>query len=291
MCRKINNLRSDSRKWQFKLFLLQIFGEKYIKGNLCASFFRKHNFVSGDKSGKNSGTFNFKKFRIAQDLCAMKVGTDGVLLGAWADIQEASTALDIGTGTGLIAIMLTQRNPELTVHAVEIDINASAQAVENMRESPFSERLTVFSSSIQDFAAASNNKYDLIVSNPPFFSGSLLSENERKNKARHTTDLTHNDLLDAVQKLMTRDGKFCLILPAPEGDKFIQSGQKFGLNCSKCIQVRSKAEKSVERLLLQFEFTEKADSERKTLIILEGKGRHDYTKEYTELVKDFYTII
>jgi tRNA1Val (adenine37-N6)-methyltransferase len=242
---------------------------------------------------KSTGqSFSFKHFRIDQDQCTMKVGTDGVLLGAWADVTDAKTLLDIGTGTGLIAIMLAQRtqNTEgVKVHAVEIDATAANQAKENMDMSPFSERLGSVNDSIQSFAKSVSHHYDLIVSNPPFFSGGTFSSNQDKTNVRHTVKLSHGDLLQATRLLLAKDGKFCVILPLIEGLRFIDIAKTYGFYCTKKTEVFTLAGKAVERFLLQFELTEK-ETITETLTMLNSQKRNDYTEAYKELTKDFYTI-
>jgi tRNA1Val (adenine37-N6)-methyltransferase len=242
------------------------------------------------KTESSSKPFHFKLFSIEQDHCAMKVGTDGVLLGAWADVQYAKTVLDIGTGTGVIAIMLAQRNSKAIVHGVEVDEMACHQAKENMDASPFSERLNAFALDIQTYAKITDRKYDLIVSNPPFFTGGTLSATQDKTNVRHTVKLPHGDLLLAVKQLITDKGRFCVVLPLIEGLRFKELAERSGLFCTKITEIRPKIEKAVERLLLQFENHENLVV-KNTLVIHANVGRHDFTPEYINLVKDFYTIL
>lgn len=237
-----------------------------------------------------SKPFQFKQFSISQDRCAMKVGTDGVLLGAWADVRDSKMILDIGTGTGVIAIMLAQRNEKAKVHGVEIEEQAYQQAQENMENSAFSERLTSFHIDIQTYMRVTDRKYDLIVSNPPFFTGGTLSATQDKMNVRHTVKLPHGDLLLAVKHLLNPKGKFCVILPLIEGLRFKELAERAGLFCTKMTEVRPKAEKAVERLLLQFE--NQGNMMLQNQLIIQAKdGRHDFTEEYTALVKDFYIIL
>jgi tRNA1Val (adenine37-N6)-methyltransferase len=242
---------------------------------------------------KSTGqSFTFKHFRIDQDQCTMKVGTDGVLLGAWADVSNTKMLLDIGTGTGVIAIMLAQRtlNTEgVKVHAVEIDPFAAFQAKENMEKCPFSERLGSVNDSIQSFAKSVSLQYDLIVSNPPFFTGGTFSSNQDKTNVRHTVKLPHGDLLQATRSLLAKDGKFCVILPLIEGLRFIDIAKTYGFYCTKKTEVFTLTDKAVERLLLQFESKNK-EMETDVLIMLNSQKRNDYTEAYKELTKDFYTI-
>ena len=230
--------------------------------------------------------FQFKQFAVEQDQCAMKVGTDGVLLGAWTDVSNARRILDIGTGTGVIAIMLAQRTAQAIVHGVEIDERACQQASQNMSISPFAERLKCIHESIQDYSKLTEESYDLIVSNPPFFSGGTFSKNESRLNVRHTIKLPNGDLLSAARRLLTKDGKFCVILPFIEGLRFQELASRYHLYCTKITEVLPKADKSVERLLLQFEKKEK-DIISDQLIIQSG-GRHEYTEAYMNLTKDFY---
>jgi tRNA1Val (adenine37-N6)-methyltransferase len=242
---------------------------------------------------KSTGkTFTFKQFSIEQDLCTMKVGTDGVLLGAWADVSNTKLLLDIGAGTGVIAIMLAQRtmNTEgVKIHAVEIDPMASMQAKENMENSPFAARLGGVNDSIQSFAKAVELKYDLIVSNPPFFTGGTFSSNQDKTNVRHTVKLPHGDLLQATRSLLAKEGKFCVILPLLEGLRFIDIARTYGFYCTKKTEVYTLSDKAVERLLLQFELTDKELIIDK-LIMLNSQERNDYTDAYKALTNDFYTI-
>lgn len=230
--------------------------------------------------------FVFKQFQIAQDRCTMKVGTDGVLLGAWADVAGVKNALDIGTGSGVIAIMLGQRAPEAQIHAVEIDEEAYTQAQENMQNAPWADRLQAFSISIQDYAYTCKENYDLIVSNPPFFTGGTFSNNQDRNSVRHTIKLPHGDLLSAVRTLLSDSGRFCVILPFIEGLRLQELARNYNLYCNKITEVKPKADKSVERLLLQFEKIEKPL--QKDSLIIQSELRNEWTAAYIALTGDFY---
>ena len=172
------------------------------------------------KEKASNTIFNFKQFSIEQDQCPMKVGTDGVLLGAWVDTSNTENILDIGTGTGLIAIMLAQRTQTAQIDAVEIDNHACSQAQANMEASPWNDRLKSIESSIQDFAKLSQTEYDLIVSNPPFFTGGTLSAQNDRNNVRHTVKLPNGELLSSARRLLKKDGRFCVVLPLIEGLRF-----------------------------------------------------------------------
>lgn len=220
----------------------------------------------------------------------MKVGTDGVLLGAWSDTTAVGSILDVGTGTGLIAIMLAQRAPEAVIHAVEIDEIACGQAVENMQNSPWATRLTCFNTAIQDFAKQHGHEYDLIVSNPPFFSGGTFSSSQDKTSVRHTVKLPHGDLLSAVRSLLSQNGRFCAILPQMEGLRFREMAGNYGIYCSKMVEVLPKVGKPVERLLLQFERSIKP-IEKSQLVISEGDGPNEWTPDYRALTGEYYLKI
>ncbi|MFK7934858.1 MAG: tRNA1(Val) (adenine(37)-N6)-methyltransferase [Saprospiraceae bacterium] len=230
--------------------------------------------------------FQFKQFSIEQDQCSMKVGTDGVLLGAWADVDNAKSALDIGTGTGVISIMLAQRNTEVQVDAVEIDQVACEQAQTNFANSPFADRLSAKTISIQDYIRESATTYDLIVSNPPFFSGGTFSQSQERNQVRHTVKMPHNALLQAARRLLNKNGKFCVVLPLIEGLRFQELAEQVGLFTTKITEVKPKAEKSVERLLLQMEWQEK--TLQKNQLVIQKDARNDWTEEYIQLTGDFY---
>lgn len=231
-------------------------------------------------------SFQFKQFNIRQDKCSMKVGTDGVLLGAWANVKGAQRVLDIGAGTGLIAIMLGQRNPEARIHAVEIDSAAYTQAYENMQNAPWADRLEVYHTSIQDFSERATGTYDLIVSNPPFFSGGTFSFNQDRNSVRHTVKLPHGDMLRSVQKLLSPGGKFSVILPFVEGLRFQELATAYHLYCTRLTEVMPKAHKPVERLLMQFELDQK--SLKKDQLLIQHEAHNSWTEAYKQLTRDFY---
>ena len=230
--------------------------------------------------------FHFKQFTIAQDQCTMKIGTDGVLLGAWADILEAKRILDIGTGTGVIAIMLAQRTQNAQIFAVEIDEAACSQASENMAASPWSDRLHAINVPIQEYEKSANQDFDLIVSNPPFFSGGTFSNHENRNNVRHTIKMPHGDLLGAVRTLLAPHGRFCLVLPLIEGMRFRELARSYNLYCTKMTEVIPKVDKQVERLLLQFERREIAM--KKDQLVIQEQKRNEWTPDYIALTKAFY---
>jgi len=230
--------------------------------------------------------FQFKQFTIQQDRCTMKVGTDGVLLGAWADVSGVQTVLDVGTGSGVIALMLAQRTEQAVIHAVEIDAEASAQAVENMQNTVWANRLQVFPIAIQDFVREAENRYDLIVSNPPFFTGGTFSHSQERNSVRHTVKLPHGDLLAAARSLLSKQGRFCVILPYMEGLRFQELARDYNLHCTNMTEVHPNANKPVERLLLQFERHERPPVQSQ--LVIQAEGRNEWTEQYVALTRDFY---
>lgn len=230
--------------------------------------------------------FQFKKFLVHQEKNPMKVGTDGILLGAWVDCSGATRALDVGTGTGLIALMLAQKSADLQVDGVEINEVAHLEALDNVRESSFDTRIKIYNSSIQDFASDTKEKYDLIVSNPPFFTGGTMSNNMDKQLIRHTVKLSHADLLRSVSSLITAEGRFAVIVPYLEGLRFIEIAETYNLHLSKKTLVRSGEGTKIVRLLLCFTKSKVKEAEETDFYLYdEDKNR---STDFRELTKDFY---
>ena len=228
------------------------------------------------------GGFRFKQFAVEQDDVAMKVGTDGVLLGAWAACEGAKRILDIGTGTGVIALMLAQRNAEAQVKAVEIDETATRRARSNFDKSPWSKRLDVECCAVQAFSP--NEKFDLIISNPPYFVDSLLPPDAKRSTARHTHDLSFEELDRAVCRLLADEGRFALILPTTEFEKYLSITQ---LQLVRRCDVYPKVGADVKRVMAEFALHAKNGVTHETITIEQDK-RGDYTDEYRTLTKDFY---
>ena len=239
-------------------------------------------------------TFRFKQFKIEQDKCAMKIGTDGVLLGAWADVAQASSILDIGTGTGILALMAAQRHSTALIHAVELETDAYQQAKDNVAESPWKERIKVIHRSIQEYAKQPLiDRYDAIISNPPFFeveANTAIQDSARRH-ARNTSALTFSDLLDCVQLLLAAEGIFSLVLPLQEGLYFIKLAKEKGFFLKRKVEVIPRMGKAANRLLI--ELVKYATKETRTTLIIrnEGKEYHDYTEGYVLLLKDFYLYL
>jgi tRNA1Val (adenine37-N6)-methyltransferase len=229
--------------------------------------------------------FRFKQFTINQSDCAMKVGTDGVLLGSWCEIENATSVIDVGCGTGLIALMIAQRNSNAKIDAVEIDKAAAIQASENVKISPWSERITLFCEPIQQFAEQCLQKYDLIVSNPPYFVNSLKSPHPLRTTARHTDSLPLEDLIAVVEKLLHKEGRFAVILPPEQAEITVAIALQNDLHLIRQTTVFTTPTSPVRRCLMEFSKTKHA-SENSTLII-EYSSNH-FTEEYRALTKDFY---
>lgn len=224
--------------------------------------------------------FRFKQFAVEQDDVAMKVGTDGVLLGAWANCAGAKRVLDIGTGTGVIALMVAQRIEAQSVVGIDIDDSAAACAAQNFACSPWSATLKSVQSSAQEFE---DEKFDLILSNPPYFVDSLLCPDSKRTTARHTTELTFEQLDNAVCRLLDSRGRFAMILPVEQMESYI-SMTKLHLvrRCDVCPVVGG----AVKRVMAEFAF-EPSEVVAESIAIENGR-RGDYCEQYVALTKDFY---
>lgn len=234
-----------------------------------------------------SPPFHFKKFSIEQDGAAHRVGTDGVLLGAWADVENCADILDIGTGTGLVALMLARRNEKARITAVEIHPESAVLAQRNFAASPWADRLQLAEVSIQDFARQADFQFDLIVSNPPFFSETVVSPDASRRLGRHTASLPPGDLLAAAKKLLTENGRFCVILPVPEGKHLCEVAVPNGLYCTEEVEIYARPGKPAERLLLRFEKNPYRFERKKLSVYAAEKGTH-YSADFRKLTADFY---
>ncbi len=231
-------------------------------------------------------TFKFKEFTVRQDKCAMKVGTDGVLLGAWVKIpEETASVLDIGTGTGLIALQLAQRSAAEIIDALEIETDAFEQAVENFENSLWSDRLYCYHASIQEFKNEIDDKYDLIVSNPPYFKGSLKENQTSRSLARHNVLLNFDELLQATDSLLSPEGSCAFVIPFLDEKKFIERAFYHSLFPNYITRVRGHDKSPFKRSLLQL--SRKASHTKIDALTLETE-RHVYTDAYKALVRDFY---
>ena len=236
--------------------------------------------------------FQFKKFKVHQDRCAMKVGTDGVLLGAWSSIEhEPKSILDIGAGTGVIALQLAQRSSASTIDAIEIDDQAHEQCTHNFENSDWADRLFCYHASVQEFASEMEHKYDLIVSNPPFFKAPKSIDAQTQNTsqeravARFTDTLPFKHLVVCAAHLLSQNGVFCTILPHKEADSFIEIAAQNKLFISKICTIRGIKTSKIKRCMLAFSLHQ---SKPKTQELIIEVSRHNYTQDYKNLVRDFY---
>ena len=230
--------------------------------------------------------FSFKQFSVFQDRCAMKVGTDGVLLGAWCPIDNNPfSILDIGAGTGILSLILAQRSNASQIDAIEIDEDAYEQCVENFESSPWGDRLFCFHAGLDEFMEEPEDEYDLIISNPPFYTEDYKTENEQRDLARFSDALPFEDLVEAAHLLLSENGIFAVIIPFKEEEKFIALAKDFELHPFKITRVKGTPTTEIKRSLLAFSKTQK-----QTLVdeLIIETARHQYTEEYIDLTKDFY---
>lgn len=229
-----------------------------------------------------SQNFTFRQFAVHQDRCAMKVGTDGVLLGAWANVK--GDILDIGTGTGLIALMTAQRSPSSKVTAIEIDRDAAVQATENVASSPFADRISVVLSSIQDYRPAMT--FHTIVSNPPFFESSLKNPDPSRATARHTDTLSYRELFQAVARLLADEGEFSAVIPSDCLSPFIAEAYLSGLRPTRQTAVRTTPRKQPKRYLVAFSRQATVSMERSEQCLQNTDGSR--SEWYDKLTSEFY---
>ena len=229
--------------------------------------------------------FRFKQFTIYHDKCAMKVGTDGVLLGAWVNPEKDHSILDIGTGSGLISLMLAQRT-SAEIDAIDIDKDAYLQAQENISKAPFENLFQIYHSSLKSFVTQTKKKYDLIVSNPPYFIDSLKTPDEQRNLARHTDELSLYDLIIDSKKLLNSNGRIALILPFDQQSllqKIIEENGLFIYRQTNVIPIQGGVPK---RILIELSGHEISEPQIESLTI--EINRHQYTPEFCTLTKDYY---
>lgn len=216
----------------------------------------------------------------------MKIGTDGVLLGAWTSLKnKPNSILDIGTGTGILALQLAQLSNAEIIDAIELDPNAFEQAVENFENSNWGDRLFCYHASVQEFVQEIDNKYNLILSNPPFYNDNFESKNQARNIARFTSSLSFNNLLISVSELLDNNGFFSTIIPFKEELGFIELASRVDLFPSRICRVKGSPNSNIKRSLLEFSFRESVIEFSELTIEIE---RHQYTDDYIKLVQDFY---
>jgi len=230
--------------------------------------------------------FKFKQFAIEQDQCAMKVGTDGVLLGAWATLDHHPfSILDIGAGTGLIALMSAQRSNAELIDALEIDENAYEQCVTNFENSPWGDRLFCYHASLEEFADEIDDKYDLIISNPPFYSEDYKSNNSQRDLARFADAMPFDHLVVSASKLLDKNGKLAVIIPFKEEHQFIKLASNAMLFPNRILHIKGNPDSQIKRSLIELSFGESTiETEELTI----ETGRHEYTPDYINLTKEFY---
>jgi len=230
--------------------------------------------------------FRFRQFEVFHDQCAMKVGTDAVLLGAWANVSGANAILDIGTGSGVVALMTAQRNQKALIDAVEIDEKSWLQCEENFKNSPWPERLTAFHSDIKNFQT--KIKYNVVISNPPFFSDSLLSGDEVKDKARHSVSLTLKELAEVSAALLNENGRMCFILPADQETEIKNLAAVYGFYAERICSLRYNPDKPVKRVLI--EFVRDAGKAVEQILCIRN-SKNEFTAEFAALTENFYPCL
>jgi len=231
-------------------------------------------------------TFNFKQFHVNQDRCAMKIGTDGVLLGAWTPlINNPYNVLDIGAGTGILSLMLAQRSNAEQIDAIEIDEDAYEQCVENFEASPWGDKLFCFHAGLDEFVDEPEDEYDLIISNPPFYTDDYKSDNTSRDLARFEDALPFEELIEAAALLLSDNGIFSVIIPFKEEKRFVSLCKELDLFPLKITRVKGTPTSEIKRSLLAFCRIEQTPLIDELVIEI---SRHNYTPEYIELTKDFY---
>jgi len=217
----------------------------------------------------------------------MKVGTDSVILGSWVRIGEARTALDIGTGTGLLALMLAQRSYLLQVDALEIDAQAASQAAKNVKESAFSDRVNVIRGDFRDFSIQTDKRYDLIISNPPYFQRSIAPSDLPRMVARHAQKLGAAEILEKSGELLRPEGQLCMVMPFEQVEVVVSGALASGLYPARLLEIHATQGSGPKRSCVLFSLQKPVHPVTERLVIEEG-GRHRYSDEYVQLTKDFY---
>ena len=237
--------------------------------------------------------FKFKEFSVSQDKCAMKIGTDSVLLGAWTSLKNNPfSVLDIGAGTGVLSLMIAQRSRAQNIEAIEIDADAFEQCSENFENSSWSDRLFCYHASLLEFVedlsaeeAGVEDKFDLIICNPPFYSEDYKTDNEARDLARFNDAMPFEHLIFAVINLLSEDGVFSVVIPYKEETNFVDLASKSGLFPKRILRVKGNPDTEIKRSLLEFSFKDSKIESSKLII---ETGRHQYTEDYINLTKDFY---
>lgn len=239
--------------------------------------------------------FHFKQFTIQQQKSAMKVGTDSILLGSWVQLNKVDSVLDIGAGTGILALLIAQRSDAKTIDAVEIDDATYEEAVTNFENSPWGDRLFCYHSSIQGFTKQIDDespptdlgRYDLIIANPPYFDASLKSKKTKRNIARQSLELNHSTLLKNTRSLLNKTGSCAFIIPYKNEDLFIKTANEHNLFVNRITRTKDTQNADNKRSLLQFSF-QKSQVEISEFIL--KNEDHSYSDAFSQLTRDFYTI-
>ena len=239
--------------------------------------------------------FQFKQVTIQQDRCAMKVTTDGCLFGAWIAEKvgnresEVRNCLDIGTGTGLLSLMLMQKNPSCQIDAIEIDANAAAQATDNLKASPWADKINIHQVDVKEYQSKEN--YDLIISNPPFYENELKSGNTSKNIAHHSSGLLLKDLLTIIKNKLSPDGAFCLLLPYKRNEEMRSLLADQGLAITQITFVRQSTNHDFFRIMLMGKIEDESISETVIEEIAIKDEQQQYTPAFVALLKDYYLYL
>jgi tRNA1Val (adenine37-N6)-methyltransferase len=230
--------------------------------------------------------FQFKEFSVYQDKCAMKIGTDSVLLGAWASVEHNPfNILDIGSGTGILSLMLAQRSHAEQIEAIEIDDDAFEQCSENFENSPWNDRLFCFHASLLEYIEAVDEKFDLIICNPPFYTEDYKTKELARDLARFSDAMPMEHIIFAAIKFLSDKGKFCIIIPYKEEKKYIKEASLIDLYPNRILRVRGNEKSELKRSLIEFSYSK--SSTKISELVIETE-RHQYTEGYINLTKDFY---
>lgn len=230
--------------------------------------------------------FQFKEFRVNQDRCAMKIGTDAVLLGAWTSVNHNPfNVLDIGAGTGILSLIIAQRSQAEQIEAIEIDDDAFEQCVENFEQSPWNDRLFCFHASLFEYIEAVDETFDLIICNPPFYSEDFKTQSKSRNLARFSDAMPLEHIIFAVVNFLSENGKFSIIVPYKEEKTVIEEASLIKLFPNRILHVKGNPNSEIKRSLIEFSY--KKSKENTTVLVIETE-RHQYTEDYIKLTKDFY---
>ncbi len=233
---------------------------------------------------KKNDVFRFKQFDVLHQINAQKVSTDSVLLGAWTDIEKSNTILDIGTGCGVLALMVAQRNLEAEIIAIEIEPSFAQEALANFTNSRFAKRIHLLNEDVRNF---NKKKFDHIICNPPYFSDSLKSDIDSRNKVRHDLNLSFESLAETCSKLMTMDGKISLVIPIARKPDLVKSFSTFELYLARCCDIKHTIDSPVSLVLLEFQTKKNELVSSSELIIKNG---NEFNNSYKQLLSDFLLV-